>query len=106
MVSMSCCKVGASLPSDPYGPCLVFLITSESSNTIVDGSSFICPTVGAKCSCRLTFGLTRWASSASNLPLFGALEQRSVETEGALPVDQTSTIKSVRAYEIIISFSL
>jgi len=29
MISMSCCKVGASLPLDPNGPCLLFLITLE-----------------------------------------------------------------------------
>jgi len=51
-------------------------------------------------------GLTRWASSTSSLSPPGALEQRSVETEGALPVDHTPTIKSVRAYKIIIGFSL
>jgi len=33
-------------------------------------------------------------------------EQRSAEAEGALPVDHTSTIKSVRAYKTIINFSL
>jgi len=57
------------------------------------GSSLSGPTVGAKCSCWLTFGLTGWASSASNLPLLGALEQCSIETEGALLVDHTLTIK-------------
>jgi len=40
MVSMSCYKVGALLPSDPCKPCLVFLITSESSNTNVDEIRF------------------------------------------------------------------
>jgi len=30
------------------------------------GSSFIYPTVGAKCSRRLTFGLIGWTNSASN----------------------------------------
>jgi len=50
--------------------------------------------------------LTGWASSASSLSLLGPLEQRSTETNGALPIDQTSIIKSMRAYKIIISFSL
>ena len=45
MVSMSCYKVRASLASNPYGPCL-FLITSESSNTNVDGIKFIGPNSG------------------------------------------------------------
>jgi len=40
VISMSCCKVVASLPSDPYGPCLVFIIKSEISNTNVDGIKF------------------------------------------------------------------
>jgi len=40
MTSMSCCKVGASLPSDPSGHCLVFLITSEGSTKNVDGIRF------------------------------------------------------------------
>jgi len=51
-------------------------------------------------------GLTGWASSTSSLSPSGALEQHSVEIEGVLPVDHTLTIKSVRAYKIIISFSL
>jgi len=51
-------------------------------------------------------GLTGWASSASSLSLLGALEQRFAETKGALPVGHTPTIKLVRAYKIIISFSL
>jgi len=55
---------------------------------------------------RLTFGLTGWASFAYNLSLLGALEQHSVETKETLPVDDTLTIKSVRTYKIIISFSL
>ena len=40
MASMSCYKTGASLPSDPCGPCLVFLITSEGSITNADGIKF------------------------------------------------------------------
>ena len=40
MVSMICCKVGSLVPSHPSGPCLVFLITSENSNTTVDGIRF------------------------------------------------------------------
>ena len=40
MTSMSCCKVGTSLPSDPSGPCLVFLITSQGSIANVDGIMF------------------------------------------------------------------
>jgi len=40
MVSMSCCKMGASLPLGPSGSCLVFLITSKSSNTNLGGIKF------------------------------------------------------------------
>ena len=40
MASMSCCKTGASIPLDPCGPCLVFLITSGGSITNVDGIKF------------------------------------------------------------------
>jgi len=40
MISIRCCRVRASFPSDPSGPCLVFLITSENSNTTVDGIRF------------------------------------------------------------------
>ena len=40
MASMSCCKIGASLPSDSCGPCLVFLITLEGSITNADGIKF------------------------------------------------------------------
>ena len=40
MASMSCCKTGASPPSNPCGPCLVFLITSEESITNADGIKF------------------------------------------------------------------
>ena len=44
----------------------------------------------------------------SVLPLLIALERGSLEIEGALPVDHTSTIKSVRAYKTreVFSFSL
>ena len=40
MASMSCCKVGASLPSDPSGPCLIFLITLEGLVVNVDEIKF------------------------------------------------------------------
>jgi len=40
MASMSYCKAGVSFPSDPSGPCLVFLITSEGSITNVDEIRF------------------------------------------------------------------
>ena len=53
----------------------------------------------------LTLGWIEWQA----LLLVGLFllhfEQFSVETEGTLPVDHASTIKSVRAYKIIISFS-
>ena len=96
MTSMSCCKTGESLPSDPCKPYLLFLITLEGSITNADQIKFY----------RVDLGLTGWASFASSLSLLGALEQRSVETKRALPVDHTPTIKLVRTYKIIISFSL
>jgi len=40
---MSYCRVWASLPSDPNDPCLVFLISLENSNTIVDEVKFYGP---------------------------------------------------------------
>jgi len=49
--------------------------------------------------------LTGWTSSASSFSPLGALEQRSIEADGAVPVDHTLTIKSVRTYKIIINFS-
>ena len=56
MVSMSYCKVGASLPSDPNGHCLVFLITFESFKHECGGIRFYREhTMGAKCSSWLTF---------------------------------------------------
>jgi len=72
------------------------------STTVIENTTYY----DGSCSCRLTFGLIGWTSSFSNLLSLGALEQRSVETEGALPVDHTLTIKLVRAYKIKISFSL
>ena len=39
-------------------------------------------------------------SSASDLSHLAALERDSVGTEGALPVDKTLTIKSVRAFSM------
>ena len=55
MVSMSCCMETMSTPSSADAPCLIFLI-------LLDGSGHVCerdlvlssPTVGAKCSRRLT----------------------------------------------------
>ena len=63
----------------------MFLITLKSLNTNVDGIKFYQAP-------QLTCGLPAWVSSASNLPLLGALEQRFVGTEGALPVNHTLTI--------------
>ena len=40
VASMSCCKMGESLPSDLYGPCLVFLIMLEGSIMNADGIVF------------------------------------------------------------------
>ena len=40
MASLSCCKAGASLPSDPSSPSLVFVITSKSSVANVDVIKF------------------------------------------------------------------
>jgi len=51
-------------------------------------------------------GLTSGASFVSSLFPPDALEQCSAEKEGTLPVDHTPTIKSVKTYKIIISFSL
>ena len=39
-VSINCCMVGLSFPSDPNGPCLVFLITFSDSSTTVGGTWF------------------------------------------------------------------
>jgi len=50
--------------------------------------------------------LTGWRRSAFGLSPSSTLEQRPIETEKVLPIDHTPTIKSVRAYKIIISFSL
>jgi len=48
MVSIICCKAGASLPSDPNGPCLVFLITWNAQSQIWVGSGFIGPHGGCQ----------------------------------------------------------
>ena len=67
---------------------------------------FIGPHGGSQMFSAVDLGLTGLTSSASSMSPPNTLEQRSIETEGALPVDHTPTIKSVRAYKIIISFSL
>jgi len=102
MVSMSWCKTGALLPSYPYWPCLVFLITSGGSITNVDEIKFYWAPCWAP---NVLFGWPQldWIeSSTSGLSPLGALEQRSTGTEGALPIDHTLTIKSMRAYKISI----
>ena len=91
----------ASFHSNPNSPCLMFLITSEGSMVNVDGIKFYLPHGGRQMFSLVDLRLTGWTSFASSLSTPSTLEQRSVETEGALP-----TIKSVRAYKIIISFSL
>ena len=58
------------------------------------------------CYCYLTLGWTEWQAPLLDYLFLLHFEQRSAETEGALPVDHTLTIKLVRAYKIIISFSL
>ena len=54
MVSMSCCKAGASLPSDPNGDCLCSSSRQKTQTKLWMGSCLTGPTVGAKCSCRMT----------------------------------------------------
>ena len=102
-MSMTCCKVGTSLPLDPIGPFLVFLISLESFEHERGWDQVLSsPMVGAKCSRQLTYV----ESSSSNLSpldsvmrLLVALERGSVGSEETLPVDHTLTIKLVRAYE-------
>jgi len=60
MVSMSCCKAGASLSSDLSGPYLVFLISLESSNTKVDGIRFYRAPGGHQMFSPVDLGWTRW----------------------------------------------
>ena len=100
---MSCCKGGASLPSEPSGACLGFLIILEGFkhecgwDPILSG-----PAMGTKCSCQLTLVKSSTSDLSpleSVLCLLVALERGSVETEGALPIDHTPTIKLVRAYK-------
>jgi len=45
-----------------------------------------------------------WYLGLFVVSLLGALEQRSAEPEGTLPVNHTPPIKFVKAYKIIISF--
>ena len=90
-----------SPPSSADAPCLVFLM-------LLDGSQHDCgwdlvlsgPTVGAKCSCRNRLPLTSEADDDSSYFLWflfspQVIESGSVETEGTLPVDCTTTIRSV-----------
>jgi len=103
MASMSCCKAGASLPSDSNRPCLVFLITLEGSVGNVDGINF--------------YRAPRWAPNVlvglnGQSPLLICLQlvlqgtRCSTGTKGALPVDHTLAIKSVRTFKISNQFSL
>ena len=73
MASISCCKAGASLPSDPSKPFLIFLSTSN-----VDGTRI----------CLQLVLRGTWCSTG---------------TKGALLVSHTLTIKSVRAFKNIKS---
>jgi len=102
MVSMSYCMETLSRPSSVDAPCLIFLM-------LLDGSEHYCewdlvlsgPTVGIKCSGRLTQSpFTSEAGGGSSyfwwfLFFLQVIENGFVEIEGALPVDCTPTIKSV-----------
>ena len=74
---------------------LVFLISLCGQSQMWMGSSFIGPTMGAKCSRWI-----EWESSAFGLSSIGALKRCSTRTNGTLPVDHTLTIKLVRAFKL------
>jgi len=80
---MSCYKMGESLPSDPCGPCLVFLITSEGSIMNADGIKFYRPHGGRQMFLPIELGLNGWTNFASSMSPLSALEQRFIETKGA-----------------------
>ena len=100
MVSMICCKVGASLLSDLNNPCLVFLISQNAQSQMWMGSSFIESHSGRQMFSSIGLGWIEWASSTSDLSPIGAPRYCSTGTMGALPVDHTPTIKSVRAFKL------
>ena len=77
MASMSCCKTGASPPSDPCGLSLCFSSRREAQSRMQIGSSFIRPHGWCQMFSSVDLGLTRWASSASSLSPLSALEQLS-----------------------------
>ena len=94
MVSMSCCLETLSPSSSANAPCLVFLM-------LLDGSQHDCewdlvlsgPTVGAKCSCRLTQSSLTLEASGDSSYFWWFLGSLQVIESGS--VDCTPTIKSV-----------
>ena len=100
-MSMSCCKVGHRLLQIPVVLASCSSLRQKTQTQLWMRSDLLGPTVGAKCYRRLT--LVRSSISdlfplESVLSLLIALGRGSVETKGVLPIDHTTTIKSVRAY--------
>jgi len=102
---MSYNKAGTSLPSDPNRPCLVFLITSEGLVANVVGIKFIGPHGGCQMLSPIDLSQTEWASSSFALSPIIAPRCHFIGTKGALPVDHTTMIKSVRAFKISNQFN-
>jgi len=103
MASMSCCKTGASLPLDPCGSCLVFLIPSEGSFTNADGIKYYRPHGGCQMFWSVDLRLDWMESFASSLSPLGALEQHSAETKGLYLL---ITLRRPIDHKIINSFNL
>ena len=101
MVFMICCKARASLPSDPNGPCLVFLISQNAQSQMWMRSSFIEPHARRQ-NVLVDWPRLDWMGELhSDLSPLGAPKCCSSGTKMTLPVDHTPTIKSVRAFKLI-----
>jgi len=81
----------------------VFLITSEGLVENVDEIKFYCAPRYAP-NVLVGLRLFEWASPSSALSPIVAPGYRFAGAKGALPVDHTSTVKSVRAFKISNQF--
>jgi len=98
MLSIVCCKAGASPPSDPCVPCLVLLITSHYLAINAGEVKFY---RAPRCSHLLTLvGLE--SGLRFEATLLGTVEPTCLlfVTKEAPLIDHTPTIKSIRAFKL------
>ena len=88
----------------PAGLALCFSSHRKAQSQMWMGSGVSVPHDGCQMFSSVDLRRIEWVSSSSDLSPISALRCRSTGIKGALPVDHTLTIKSVRAFKISNQF--